>query len=121
MIRVVAIMALALTFSGGAGCSQACPAALLEGVLAAEAGDLVVVPPDGVAQRVDWAVSGHRVRDAGGTLVVVDRFGLIAARQGDFVRLGGGESARNRWHVCGLFEAEDPARAQQLITLTEAA
>ena len=34
--------------------------------------------------------------------------GLVKAREGDFVRLGGGETATGVWGVCGMFEVGRP-------------
>lgn len=102
-------LALALAFSvavTGTGC-VGCPAALLEGTLTRQDGDLVV-SGNGYSERVDWAASHHQVRDDGGTLVVVDWLGLVKAREGDFVRLGGGVGADGDWGVCGMFEVGRP-------------
>ena len=103
------LVALALALSvavTGVGC-VGCPAALLEGTLTRQDGDLVV-SGNGYSERVDWAASHHRVRDDGGTLVVVDWLGIVKAREGDFVRLGGGESAPGVWGLCGMFEVGRP-------------
>ncbi|HET7739964.1 MAG TPA: hypothetical protein VFL67_04870 [Mycobacterium sp.] len=62
---------------------------------------------DGVIERVAWSASQHQVKDDGRTLVVSDWLGAVKARQGDFVRLGGGEFD-GRWNVCGMFEVGRP-------------
>ncbi len=87
------------------GCAQSCPAALLVGVLTEQEGELVVIPEGGgSATRVNWP-SGHTVRRDGDTLVVTDLVGMVIAREGDSVRLGGGETTRSgTWDVCGLLE-----------------
>lgn len=103
------LVALALALSAavsGAGC-VGCQAALLEGTLTRQDGDLVVSGNE-YSERVDWAASHHHVRDDGGTLVVVDWLGLVKAREGDFVRLGGGLRATGVWGVCGMFEVGRP-------------
>jgi hypothetical protein len=107
MRPVLLVLALALAVGGSAGgCAVACPAALLEGVLTREGEGLVVVREDGIAERVAWSRSGHRVRERGGVLVVVDWLGAVVAHEGDVVHLGGGESTDDRWVICGMFEVE---------------
>jgi hypothetical protein len=96
------VLALALA-PGTAGC-MACAAALYEGVLTEHAGDLVVVPEGGGrGERVKWP-SGYGVHKDGDTLVIADFFGSVKAREGDFVRLGGGELEDGLWGSCGTFE-----------------
>jgi hypothetical protein len=89
------------------GCQQECAAALLTGTLSEQAGELVVIPDGGgPPERVNWP-PGHSVRREGDRLVVVNLFGWVVAREGDRVRLGGGETTQTgTWDVCGLFEAE---------------
>lgn len=96
------VLALALA-PGVAGCGG-CAVALYEGVLTEQAGDLVVMPEGGGrAERVKWP-SGLGVRKDGGTLVIADFFGSVKAREGDFVRLEGGELEDGLWGACGIFE-----------------
>jgi hypothetical protein len=96
------ILALAVG-PGAAGC-MSCAAALYEGVLTEQTGDLVVVPVDGGrAERVKWP-SGLGVHKDGDTLVIADFFGSVKAREGDFVRLEGGELEDGLWGSCGTFE-----------------
>jgi hypothetical protein len=98
----VLLFVLAIT-PGAAGCGG-CPAALSEGVLTEQSGDLVVAPPGGGRpERVIWP-AGLGVREDGDTLVVSDIFGSVKAREGDFVRLGGGEAEDGVWRTCGMFE-----------------
>lgn len=106
MRRLLLILAVAAANVFG-GCEQACPAALLTGTLSEQAGELVVIPDGGgPPERVNWP-SGHAVRREGDSLVVVNLFGWVVAREGDRVRLGGGETAQTgTWDVCGLFEAK---------------
>ena len=88
------------------GCQQVCPAALLTGTLSEQADELVVIRDGGGApERVNWP-AGYAVRRQGDNLVVVNLFGWVVAREGDRVRLGGGETSQTgTWDVCGLFEA----------------
>ncbi|HEU0236780.1 MAG TPA: hypothetical protein VFR14_10110 [Candidatus Limnocylindrales bacterium] len=104
-----AALLIAMTVATGvAGCALSCPAALLEGVLTRHGDELVVAQNDGSFDRVDWAHSHHRVVERDGTLVVVDWLGVVQAREGDFVRLGGGEAQTGVWGICGLFEVASP-------------
>lgn len=105
MVRsAVGVILIAVSLLGGAaGCTQSCPTALLEGVLVEQDLGLVVIRDDGVVEMVNWAASQDRVQDEAGVLFVVDELGAVKAREGDFVRLGGGERD-GRWIVCGMFE-----------------
>ena len=99
-VALVLAGALATTACG----AQACPAALLSGVLQEQAGELVVVGDGGAPPtRVKWP-AGDGVRRVDGVLVVTDIFGNVKARDGDIVRLGGGEDQNHVWVVCGMFE-----------------
>jgi hypothetical protein len=89
------------------GCVSGCPDALLEGVLMGRDGTLVVEHADGFVAPVRWSASNHRVEERDGTLVVVDWLGIVKAREGDTVRLGGGETD-GEFQQCGMFEV-DPA------------
>ena len=101
-----AIIALALALIVGlTSCAQECPAALLEGTLTEQDGDLVVITADDVAQRVHWSASGYEVRADGDRLVIADWLGAKAG-EGDFVSLGGGEFETGVFRVCGRFENE---------------
>lgn len=106
MVRsTVVVLVIALLFAGGtAGCSTACPAALFEGVLTRQGDDLVVVSQGGNVEPVAWSQSGHGIRSEGGKLVVTEWGVLTKAREGDFVRLGGGELRTGVWTVCGQFD-----------------
>jgi len=106
-LAVALVIATGVTVGAG-GCAMGCPAALLTGVLVEEGGELVVVPDGGgPVERVEWP-SGHGVHRDGGVLVVTDLFGTVKAREGDLVRLGGGEAESGTWTACGLLEAEPP-------------
>ena len=96
------ILALALA-PGAAGCAG-CATGLYEGVLTEQAGDLVVVPEGGGrGERVKWP-PGYGVHKDGDALVIADFFGSVKARDGDFVRLGGGELEDGLWGACDMFE-----------------
>jgi hypothetical protein len=101
---ILSVLILALALAPGAAACGGCPTGLYEGVLTEQAGDLVVVPDGGGrAERVKWP-SGLRVHEDGETLVVSDFFGSVKAREGDFVRLEGGEFEDGLWSACGMFE-----------------
>jgi hypothetical protein len=100
----LALFAVVVLLCAG-GCASGCAGALLEGILTERNGDLVVAHEDGFVEPVDWSASHHSVRDDGGELVVVDWLGIVKAREGDFVRLGGGETEEvGVWNICGMFE-----------------
>jgi hypothetical protein len=102
---VLLVLLIAIAVGGTATACTGCPAALLEGVLTEQGGDLVVTRQDGGAESVNWSASGHRVSDDGGVLVVTDGLGFVKARQGEFVRLGGGEIESGLWKICGMFDS----------------
>ena len=101
-------MALLLAGSAGtttAGCTG-CPTALLVGELAEESGTLVVSRGNGEpSQTIIWPF-GYGVRDNGGQLVLTDLLGAVKAREGDTVRLGGGETESGTFKVCGQLDVE---------------
>ena len=102
------VLVLAITAVVASGrCSQACPAALLVGVLTEQAGELVVIQEgQTTAKRVNWP-SGYGIRPDGDKLVVTDVFGREVAREGDTVRLGGGETTQSgTFDVCGHIEVD---------------
>jgi hypothetical protein len=106
------LLVLAIAVAPATGCEQACPAALLTGVLSEQAGELVVIPEGGgPVERVNWPF-GYVLHEDGGTLVVTDLVGTVKAREKDTVRLGGGEARSGVWNVCGTFEVE-PASANR--------
>lgn len=82
----------------------ACPAALLEGELVADAEfGFVVDHADGFSSAVTWP-HGFVARDAP-RRELLDDSGRIVAREGDMVALGGGEgSAGPGFVVCGQLE-----------------
>ena len=110
--RLLRSAAIALVLAGSAatvtvGCTG-CPTALLVGELTAESGTLVVAAADGGApERVIWPL-GYGVREDGDRLVLTDLLGAVKAREGDAVRLGGGETESGTFKVCGGVEV-DPA------------
>jgi hypothetical protein len=103
-LRILLASVLAAVMSA---CTSGCPDALLEGVLAEQAGTLAVQHEDGFIAPVRWSASHHRVEERDGELAVVDWIGFVTAREGDMVRLGGGERD-GLWQICGMFEAVPP-------------
>ena len=110
-VRAGVLTLLVVVLLGAAsGCDTACAGALMEGVLTERNGDLVVAHEDGFVEPVNWSASHHSVRDDGGELVVVDWLGIVKAREGDFVSLGGGETEEvGVWNICGRFEVGEGA------------
>jgi hypothetical protein len=101
---ILSALVLALVLAPGAAGCGGCAVALYEGALTEQAGDLVVVPEGGGrAERVKWP-SGFGVHKDGDTLVIADFFGSVKAREGDFVRLEGGELEDGLWGSCGTIE-----------------
>jgi hypothetical protein len=97
---IVLVAACGATIVGCGGC----PAALLEGHLAEESGELVVTRGEDVAsERVIWPF-GYGVRREGDELVLADILGTVKGRPGDTVRLGGGEVESGTFKVCGMLE-----------------
>lgn len=78
-----------------------CPAALIEGVLVADAESGVALrEADGHVEIVIWP-HGYSGR-VGDPVAVVDADGNVMARVGDRVRIGGGEIGPGRsWMACG--------------------
>jgi hypothetical protein len=73
-----------------------CPGALMEGTLVEVApGQLGLL-----GTRIYWEPAYFRVVDDGGVLAVADRDGVILAREGDIVQIGGGQ-IDGRWYACG--------------------
>ena len=105
--RLTAIPFLAL-LTGASGCVGGCPGALMQGVLTDRNGDLVVVHEHGFIEEVRWSASHHSVQEDDGELVIVDWLGLVKAREGDFVSLGGGEIDNGIWGICGKFDVGEP-------------
>ena len=79
---------------------QACATALAEGYLAAEGGALVLQSATGDKVAIAWP-SGYTVRGEGDALVLVDPNGVIQARPGDYVHVGGGVGNDGVFHGCG--------------------
>ncbi len=82
---------------------QACPAALLEGMLVRhdEAGLAVHGDPNFPATVVVWP-HGWAAREVDGVRELLDANGRVVAREGDFVSAGGGsDSVRDWFHPCG--------------------
>lgn len=102
------VLLLVLLLGSAGGCAfGGCPGALLQGVLIERDGELVVAHVDGDLVTVDWSASGHSVRDDDDELVVTDWLGIVKAREGDFVSLGGSGGGEAGWLICGMFEVGD--------------
>ena len=78
-----------------------CPAALIEGVLVADAASGVALrDTEGLIEIVIWP-HGYSGR-VGDPVAVVDAESNVVARVGDRVRIGGGEIGPDRsWMACG--------------------
>lgn len=89
--------------------AEECPAALLEGELLPDDADgFLVSHESGAVTAVVWP-DGYRVRDAD-VRELLDPDGHVAAREGEFVSLGGGMTADDAaFVVCGPFTVT-PAR-----------
>jgi hypothetical protein len=97
-------LAVAVLGSGTASCAVSCPTALLEGVLVADGqGGLAVQTDGGPPTFVVWPDwHGVRLDARTGALVVTGPLGMVVAREGDHVRLGGGENPEGRgFKACG--------------------
>ena len=98
---------LAMSVGGVAGCETGCSTALAEGTLVARGKDLVLQATTGETNAVAWP-SGYGVREDSGSLVLVDRFGSVKAREGDRIGVAGGVGVDNVFHGCGDVAVETP-------------
>lgn len=82
---------------------EACPGALLEGeLLRDDDSGFLVRHAEGFVTPILWP-EGYTVRD-GETRELLDPSGVVVAREGDFVALGGGFTAGDTaFIVCGPF------------------
>jgi hypothetical protein len=77
-----------------------CMEALMTGKLARDARTgLGVTAANGQQMPVEWPF-GYSARNDGGRLALVDETGVIVAREGDTVEVGGG-FGNVMWHACG--------------------
>ena len=100
-IRLIGANAPLATSSPGAFV-RGCPAALLEGLLVADAGSGTAVEVGLEKMPVVWpfGYTGHRTTDGG--VEVRDVIGAVIARTGEHVSLSGGMiTADGRWSTCG--------------------
>jgi hypothetical protein len=94
---------------------QACRSALAEGYLEAEGGALVLQGTTDDKVPMAWPV-GWSVRSDGDTFALIDPSGVVKARPGDYLHVGGGVGNDGLFHGCGditvvpLSVAEPPAR-----------
>lgn len=79
--------------------SEPCMASVAYGTLLSKGGTLDLKSETGETMAISWE-SGYTVRLDGGGLIVIDPLGKIVARQGDFVRVGGG-FGNGVFHACG--------------------
>ena len=86
--------------AGSAGCTLTCPAALATGVLTASGAELVLAGETGDTHVVAWP-DGYGVRQDGDRLVLTNRFGIVMAREGDRIDMGGGVGANDVFQGCG--------------------
>jgi hypothetical protein len=86
------------------GCQQGCATAFPPGALERSGDDLVFRVEGNVVYTIVWP-SGINVEQSPEGLAVVDELGFVKAREGDRVRLQGGERRSERtWIVCGTIE-----------------
>jgi hypothetical protein len=87
----VAAAVLAVGLSAGASGCTGCPTALLQGVLVADgAGGMAVRTDAGAIEPVRWPGDIH-VRTDDGRAVLTNFFGAVVGREGEYIRVGGGE------------------------------
>jgi hypothetical protein len=79
---------------------QACRTALAEGYLVAEGRALVLQSTTGDKEPIAWP-SGYTIRGDGDALVLVDPNGVVKARPGDYLHVGGGVGNDGVFHGCG--------------------
>lgn len=85
------------------GTPEPCPAAVTEGELVAHDiwGVAITEAESDIVRQVIWPYGFEGRREEAG-VVLVDRAGRIVAREGDRVRIGGGETGGTRsWLACG--------------------
>ena len=108
LLQLVLAIILVIPLSGCSGC----PTALLDGILVADGdGALAVQTEGGTSTPVAWP-DWHGVRtDAEtGRLVVTGPLGQIVAREGDRVRVGGGENNDGPgFRACGPIAVGPPS------------
>ncbi len=104
-----------------AGTAAACPAALIEGTLVDdERHGMALAGTDGVRRQILWPPGYTTQLDASG-LVLYDEVGSIVAREGDFVSIGGGETASDGpWLACGDITVMDSGHQSLLRGLRDA-
>ena len=84
-----------------------CPAAVLDGVLIAGPDGIALRDPSGAVWRLVWPADVV----IGGTdpATIVDASGVVIAKVGDTVSVGGGETNEaNAWNACGGITVVSP-------------
>ena len=78
--------------------------ALITGTLArvVQSG-LGLTTPGQPAVAVEWPFR-YSARDEGGRIALLDETGVVVAREGDKVQMGGGMGQFNIWYTCGPVE-----------------
>jgi hypothetical protein len=99
-IRVGLIAMLLVSSIGTVSCAQACPTALISGVLVADGDALGLGSEEGDIRPVHWP-DGYSVRSEGVDLVLVDVLGNIKAREGDRIEMAGSAADDGSAHGCG--------------------
>ena len=87
---------------------SACMDALATGTLVSSAlSGLAIKAPDGTVVEVEWPFEYTARRDVTG-LALVDSAGMLVAREGQVIQMGGGTGADNVFHACpGSIKAAD--------------
>jgi hypothetical protein len=80
---------------------DACPAALVEGVIVRIPPARVGIQSGGDAPRELIWPNAYTARVVDGRIVVLDEHGDVAVREGDRASIGGGETAPGAWLACG--------------------
>lgn len=106
-IAVACLPAPAVTLRTAPAPPQACMDALLVGTLARHPFTwLGITSADGQSTPVEWPF-GYTARGEGGRIVLVDESGIVVAREGDEILVGGGFGT-NLWHACGSVSVAVP-------------
>ena len=79
-----------------------CPAARLDGLLVADSGSGTAVEVGSERKPIIWPFGYTAHRTSAGVVEVRDLIGVVVARTGENVALGGGEVTNDgRWSTCG--------------------
>ena len=79
---------------------SACMDALATGTLVSSSlSGLAIKAPDGTVVEVEWPFEYTARRDVTG-LALIDSAGVLVAREGQVIQMGGGTGADNVFHAC---------------------